>query len=188
MDPYQILQGLPPPQPIVIAPDPPVNQQATLDPQGTIVHPGEDHDELEGRDDSMHHTSADVFSLYENKELLPGSQPHPGDIVEAAPLAALALPLPTYPLADSIPAQLVHDCKLSSLQLEGVLYAVSSSCVLCRLGIFHKSYCHCQLSAAFGPFQSASHPAKHPFIYSFIHPSLPPSVHLIIDLAYLSIG
>lgn len=31
--------------------------------------------------------SAEVFSNYRHREILPGCQPHPGDIVEAGPLA-----------------------------------------------------------------------------------------------------
>ena len=32
-------------------------------------------------------SSIEVFSAYGYKEIIPGCQPHPGDIVEAAPLA-----------------------------------------------------------------------------------------------------
>lgn len=31
--------------------------------------------------------SSEVFSVYEHREIVPGCQPHPGDIVEAGPLA-----------------------------------------------------------------------------------------------------
>ncbi|KAJ8310283.1 hypothetical protein KUTeg_012148 [Tegillarca granosa] len=76
------------------------------------------------QDDGVHEAvSAEVFSVYEHKEIIPGCQPHPGDIVEAGPLAALQLPEATYPLADSIPKDVIKSSQLSSLQLEGVLYA-----------------------------------------------------------------
>ena len=39
-------------------------------------------------------------------------------------LQALLPPKPDYPLADSLPEEIIKDCKLSSLQLEGILHAV----------------------------------------------------------------
>ncbi len=38
-------------------------------------------------------------------------------------------PLPDYPLADSFPEEVISQCKLSGLQLEGILYAVSRAAV-----------------------------------------------------------
>ncbi|KAK3607117.1 hypothetical protein CHS0354_014268 [Potamilus streckersoni] len=67
--------------------------------------------------------SVEVFSSYKHNEILPGCLPHPGDIVEAGPLASLTLPDATYPLADSLPKETITEGKLSSLQLEGILYA-----------------------------------------------------------------
>ncbi|KAK3094762.1 hypothetical protein FSP39_005887 [Pinctada imbricata] len=67
--------------------------------------------------------SKEVFSVYEHKDIVKGCQPHPGDIVEAGPLATLTQPDPFYPLTDSIPTDIIQSGKLSSLQLEGVLYA-----------------------------------------------------------------
>ena len=40
------------------------------------------------------------------------------------PFQALLPTKPDYPLADSFPEEIIKDCKLSSLQLEGILYAV----------------------------------------------------------------
>lgn len=68
-------------------------------------------------------TSEEVFSSYKHREVVPGCQPHPGDIVEAAPLAALDLPKEYYPITDSLPAEAVTQGKLSSLQLEGIVHA-----------------------------------------------------------------
>ncbi|KAJ8030843.1 Protein FORGETTER 1 [Holothuria leucospilota] len=67
--------------------------------------------------------SAEVFSLYKAKEVIPGAFTHPGDVVEASSLAAVPLPKPAYNLASSIPAELIEGGKLSSLQLEGIQYA-----------------------------------------------------------------
>ncbi|XP_062605521.1 uncharacterized protein LOC134267315 [Saccostrea cucullata] len=67
--------------------------------------------------------SSEVFSVYQHREIVKGCCPHPGDIVEAGPLAALSQPDPTYPLTDSLPEEVIREGKLSSLQLEGVLYA-----------------------------------------------------------------
>ncbi len=52
-----------------------------------------------------------------------GGLPHPGYVVEASSLAAVSLPSPTYPIHESIPREAVADGKLSTLQLESVLYA-----------------------------------------------------------------
>jgi hypothetical protein len=46
---------------------------------------------------------------------------HPGDIAEAASLAAIDLPRSSYPLWDSLPTDLVEGGGLSALQLEGVM-------------------------------------------------------------------
>ena len=63
-----------------------------------------------------------VFCNYECRSLSFG-QPHPGAIVEAATLSAAPLPPATYPLRDALPESLVDSGMLSSLQLEGILYA-----------------------------------------------------------------
>ncbi|XP_013397451.1 protein FORGETTER 1, partial [Lingula anatina] len=67
--------------------------------------------------------SDEVFSTYKHNPILPDSQEHPGDIVEAGSLAAISLPKPEYSLSASIPSDIITSCKLSSLQLEGILYA-----------------------------------------------------------------
>ncbi|XP_069103404.1 protein strawberry notch homolog 1-like isoform X2 [Argopecten irradians] len=81
-------------------------------------------DQEEIKDDGVQESvSAEVFSVYKYREIIPGCCPHPGDIVEAGPLASLSPPDPVYPLADSLPVEMITSCKLSSLQLEGILYA-----------------------------------------------------------------
>ncbi|XP_038050120.1 protein FORGETTER 1-like [Patiria miniata] len=67
--------------------------------------------------------SKEVFATYKSTDLIPGAIVHPGDIVEAASLAAVPLPKATYDLAASIPRELITGGKLSRLQLEGILYA-----------------------------------------------------------------
>ncbi|KAH3812323.1 hypothetical protein DPMN_140752 [Dreissena polymorpha] len=67
--------------------------------------------------------SAEIFSGYRHREILPGCQPHPGDIVEAGPLAAITPPDTYYPLEESLPGEIISSGKLSSLQLEGVIQA-----------------------------------------------------------------
>jgi hypothetical protein len=65
--------------------------------------------------------SKEVFSSYSTPthSIFSSARPHPADIVEAASLADVSLPQPTYDLAPCV----VQCEKLSSLQLEGVLYA-----------------------------------------------------------------
>ncbi|KAK7504954.1 hypothetical protein BaRGS_00003982 [Batillaria attramentaria] len=67
--------------------------------------------------------SEEVFSTYRHRPVVEGCQPHPGDIVEAAPLAALDLPKEYYPITDSLPKEAISEGKLSSLQLEGIIHA-----------------------------------------------------------------
>ncbi|XP_072033726.1 uncharacterized protein [Amphiura filiformis] len=67
--------------------------------------------------------SEEVFSSYKASISIPGAQVHPGDIVVAASLSDVPLPKATYELAESIPSDMITSGKLSSLQLEGVLYA-----------------------------------------------------------------
>ena len=76
-------------------------------------------------DDESLSTSAaqsDVFSHYSCTSLDFGS-PHPGDVVESASLRAVTLPRASFPLRESLPADLISEGKLSELQLEGVLFA-----------------------------------------------------------------
>ncbi|KAK7104354.1 uncharacterized protein [Littorina saxatilis] len=68
-------------------------------------------------------TSEEVFSNYKHREVVKGCQPHPADIVEAAPLAALELPKESYPIRDSLPEEAITQGKLSCLQLEGIIHA-----------------------------------------------------------------
>ncbi|CAG2225424.1 Protein strawberry notch homolog 2,Protein FORGETTER 1,Protein strawberry notch,Protein strawberry notch homolog 1 [Mytilus edulis] len=76
------------------------------------------------KDDGLEESvSTEVFSKYLHREIVPGCMPHPGDIVEAGPLAELLPPDPTYPVVEGVTSDIVATGKLSSLQLEGVLYA-----------------------------------------------------------------
>lgn len=65
-----------------------------------------------------------VFTNYCCRSLDRG-KPHPGDIAEPSSLSAIPLPRSDYPLWDALPSSIVEAGKLSSLQLEGVLYACS---------------------------------------------------------------
>ncbi|KAK9814268.1 hypothetical protein WJX72_003136 [[Myrmecia] bisecta] len=77
-----------------------------------------------GGDESVSEAlSKEVFSTYQCRSIGDRGVPHPGSIAEATSLSAIPLPVSTYPLWDSIPADLVSTGKLSQLQLEGVLYA-----------------------------------------------------------------
>ncbi|XP_071949493.1 uncharacterized protein [Antedon mediterranea] len=84
--------------------------------------------------------SEEVFAKYEPSAIIPEAKPHPGAIVEAASLADLALPPPTYNLQDSLPEELVKSGKLSNLQLQGILYACQKHQTVlssgCRAGFF----------------------------------------------------
>ncbi|KAL5003970.1 hypothetical protein ScPMuIL_017426 [Solemya velum] len=74
--------------------------------------------------DGVHESiSTEVFSGYQFKEIIKGCCPHPADIVEAGSLASLSGPEAEYPLADSLPEEIITQGKLSCLQLEGILYA-----------------------------------------------------------------
>ncbi|XP_033761230.1 LOW QUALITY PROTEIN: protein FORGETTER 1-like [Pecten maximus] len=96
----------------------------TVQGQGSLQMAGQQPDQEEIKDDGVQESvSSEVFSVYKYREIVPGCQPHPGDIVEAGPLASLLPPEPVYPLADSLPREMITSCKLSSLQLEGILYA-----------------------------------------------------------------
>ncbi|XP_029633048.1 protein strawberry notch homolog 1 isoform X1 [Octopus sinensis] len=67
--------------------------------------------------------SQEVFAKFEHREILPGCCSHPGDIVEAGSLASLLLPDAWYPLTSVFPPEKLKCGQLSSLQLEGILYA-----------------------------------------------------------------
>eukprot|EP00736_Rhodelphis_marinus_P007121 Rmarinus@m.14314 len=60
----------------------------------------------------------EIFSTYKSTF----GFPHPGEVVEAVSLAHVSLPHVPFTL-DWIPDDVMHDCKLSGLQLETVLYA-----------------------------------------------------------------
>ncbi len=63
-----------------------------------------------------------VFSNYHCRSLDFGT-PHPGYVTESAILGGISLPPASYPLTEALPASIVNSGQLSSLQLEGVLYA-----------------------------------------------------------------
>ncbi|OWF49684.1 Protein strawberry notch [Mizuhopecten yessoensis] len=116
---HPILQQIDTMNQLYAPPAPPSITQGSLQMRGQ--QPA-DQDEI--KDDGVQESvSAEVFSVYKYREIIPGCQPHPGDIVEAGPLASLLPPEPVYPLADSLPEEMITSCKLSSLQLEGILYA-----------------------------------------------------------------
>ena len=58
---------------------------------------------------------------------MPGCQPHPGNIVEPASLAVIesVLGADGEDISESLPTETIKSGKLSSLQLESVLKAVS---------------------------------------------------------------
>eukprot|EP00731_Ephydatia_muelleri_P029060 Em0020g704a len=69
-------------------------------------------------------TSKQVFMQYSNiNPVFSKGLPHPADVVEAASLADVPLPPAHYNLWQSLPEELLLSGKLSSLQLEGILYA-----------------------------------------------------------------
>uniref|UniRef100_A0A1I8I7C1 AAA_34 domain-containing protein n=2 Tax=Macrostomum lignano TaxID=282301 RepID=A0A1I8I7C1_9PLAT len=78
---------------------------------------------MAGDDDEELNSAAEVYSCFRHIELLPGAKPHPGNVVESDCLATVDLPPAVFPLADSLPSEAVTEGRLSSLQLQGVLYA-----------------------------------------------------------------
>lgn len=72
--------------------------------------------------DNDEHTS-EIFSEYHCNSLPFPAPSHPGSITESSTLASITLPTATYPLLESIPAQLIQNGILSALQLESILYA-----------------------------------------------------------------
>jgi len=69
--------------------------------------------------DTLGTISEELFVSFEAMSGAPGL-PHPADVAEPASLAATRPPPITYPLLDSLPAELISSGKLSSLQLEAV--------------------------------------------------------------------
>ena len=69
--------------------------------------------------------SEEVFSSYKCHSLPPSYKCllHPGNIVVAGSLSAQNLPEASYNLLDSIPKGTIDECKLSDLQMEGILFA-----------------------------------------------------------------
>lgn len=70
----------------------------------------------------------EVYLPYKHVDWIPKCQPHPGNIVEPASLAVIdsALsPSDGEDISESLPSDAVTGGKLSSLQLESVLKAVS---------------------------------------------------------------
>ncbi|XP_052821363.1 protein strawberry notch homolog 1-like [Mya arenaria] len=100
--------------------EPPVTRATPSEDVQVLEPPASNVDDEHGQNETI---SAEVFSSYLHREVLAGCKPHPGDIVEAGPLAAITPPDVHYPLADSLPAEIIQGGKLSSLQLEGVIQA-----------------------------------------------------------------
>ncbi|KNC85025.1 hypothetical protein SARC_02779 [Sphaeroforma arctica JP610] len=64
----------------------------------------------------------EIFSSYKCLSISFGKT-HPGNIVEGASLASAHLPIPSYPLHESMPDDIISSGKLSNLQLEAILFA-----------------------------------------------------------------
>lgn len=63
-----------------------------------------------------------VFEVYKPQRLsIPGSKPHPAELVQSAAMAAVEPPNPTY--TPNIPERVIKDGLLSIAQLEAVVYA-----------------------------------------------------------------
>ena len=73
--------------------------------------------------DAVGVTSSEIFSSYTPSQEFPGCQPHPADVAEAASLAATPTPRVDYPIADGLPAEVLAEGKVSSLQVESVALA-----------------------------------------------------------------
>ena len=70
----------------------------------------------------------EVFLPYKHREWVEGCKPHPGNIVEPASLAVIeALSGSQYDVASSLPPAAIKEGRLSSLQLESIIKAVSTS-------------------------------------------------------------
>lgn len=81
-----------------------------------------ERDLLEANSDTVE-LAADVFSEYRCRSLDFG-QDHPSDnITESASMSGVSLPPATYPLREALGDEIVEGGLLSSLQLEGALYA-----------------------------------------------------------------
>ena len=66
--------------------------------------------------------SDSVFAHYAPQRLsIPGAQPHPGKLVQAAAMSAVEPPVPTY--SPTLPENMIRDGLLSLAQLEAVVYA-----------------------------------------------------------------
>ncbi|KAH9259094.1 hypothetical protein BASA81_002714 [Batrachochytrium salamandrivorans] len=91
------------------APLPPLLEASTLGGGG-----GEEGEEEEEE-------ASEVWKPYQCKSIAFGEK-HPGSLVEGAALAAIELPPNSYPLQDSLGFQ-IQTGRLSSMQLEGVMYA-----------------------------------------------------------------
>lgn len=71
---------------------------------------------------------------YKHKEWVAGCKAHPGNIVEPASLAVVQaeLDLANYDLHQSLPQEAIKEGKLSSLQIESIIKAVSSYLLFLR--------------------------------------------------------
>ncbi|DBA97285.1 hypothetical protein WJX77_012218 [Trebouxia sp. C0004] len=98
------------------------NYEALQNLKAKVPHEADDVTGVGGDESVSEALSKNVFSSYVCTSVKIGV-PHPGHIAEPTSLSAIALPATSYPLWDSIPANVVDSGKLSQLQLEGVLYA-----------------------------------------------------------------
>ncbi|XP_048247301.1 protein FORGETTER 1-like isoform X2 [Haliotis rufescens] len=127
----QFLASLPPPDPI-LAQLQTLSQQYTQPvTRVTPVVPIPDDEVGQMTEDGLHEAvSEEVFSNYRHRKIVAASLPHPGDIVEAGPLAAIRLPKEYYPITDSYPKEVIEGGRLSSLQLEGIIHACQRHTVI----------------------------------------------------------
>ena len=65
--------------------------------------------------------TSSVFEQYEPQATIEGAQPHPGNLVESAAMAAVTSPRATY--IPTLDPQIVADGRLSDAQLEAIIYA-----------------------------------------------------------------
>lgn len=63
-----------------------------------------------------------VYATYRvQKAGVPGAEPHPANVVESVAMASVESPDPTYQLC--LPAEVIHEGRVSDIQIEDVIYA-----------------------------------------------------------------
>jgi len=87
-----------------------------------VAPPAHDEADPDATNFQTEATSSVVFQAYQCRSLSFGVT-HPCEVTEAGTLSGVDLPPARYPLQRSLPPHIIRDGLLSSLQLEGVLYA-----------------------------------------------------------------